>query len=108
MRAGLRRHKLMFEKKVSSTDDAGQPSEEYVPVASLYGHVKPLTGREAIETGRQVSEVSHLINTRYSAEVTAKGRFREESTGRVFNLAKAPMNVGERNRELVCDCIERI
>ena len=108
MRAGLRRHRLMFERKVTAADDTGQPNDEYLPTVALYAHVKPLTGREAIETGRQVSEVSHLINTRYSADVTAAGRFREESTGRVFNLTKAPVNVGERNRELVCDCIERV
>ena len=106
MQAGSLRHWLMVEKPSTTRDDAGQVKDNWFALPGLYAGIAPLTGAEAIESGRQVNEVSHMIKCRYRVDLAPEMRL-VTASGRKFYILKI-LNVGERNRELNMECLERV
>jgi len=82
-----------------------QADADWATLATLWGEVKPLTGRELSYANEVVADATHLVTTRYYPNVTAKMRFKytDDRTGavRIFNIAD-PTDVEERHVKLEC------
>ena len=106
MRAGNLRHWVFIEKPSTTRDDAGQVNDNWFALPGMFVSINPISGKEAIESGRQVNEVSHMIKCRYRDDITGDMRIVDDA-GRKFYILKV-VNFRERNRELHMECLERI
>ena len=102
---GALRHRLTIEAANPADDGAGGQTDPWaspIVVATVWGRVEPLRGRERLQAGRLEARHSHRITLRYRADVGAGQRVRFGT--RLFNV-RAVANRGERNRwlELLCD-----
>lgn len=101
MRAGTLRHRVAIEQLVanSPTQNAGgEMDETWTNVATVWGAVEPLRGRELFAAQQVASEVTGTIRIRYLAGVTPKMRCVFGT--RNYDILSA-VNPDERNRELI-------
>lgn len=64
MRAGLLRHRLQIQSLGGSPDSFGQTQPEWTTVATVWGQVEPLLGRERFTAQQVQAEVTHKITVR--------------------------------------------
>lgn len=103
---GPLRHRLTIEAGNPSADGAGGQGDPWaspVTVATVWGRIKPLRGRERPHAGRLDARHSHRITIRYRADVTTAQRIR--SGARLFDI-RAVSNRDERNQWLDLFCEE--
>lgn len=106
MRAGTLRHRVRIEEQVGVRTAHGGTTQDYTGVATVWGEVVPLSGRE-IEFGKAVdARVSHRITLRYAAVRSLTPRHRLVARDRTFNILSV-LNTDERDRTLVCLCEEQ-
>lgn len=109
MRAGKLRHRLELQANSQAVDAYGDPrpsrnnAASWTTEATVWGEVRPLVGREAVEASRVVAELTHWVFIRYRAGVTPQKRIKWGS--RIFNILSVA-NVEERGRELQIMCKE--
>jgi len=104
MRAGKLRHLVELHKPATATDDIGDSRPVFTKVGRAYAEIKPATGDEKLIAAQTRGAVSHTIQLRYHAGVTA--RWRVVWRGRVFELGSA-INEDERNRTAIYEAVER-
>ena len=98
MRAGLLRHRLVVQHKVSSTGDGlGGRVTRWADEFSIWGEVKPMQAWEVVRFGQIQLNVSHHIRTRYDSRITHDKRIKFGE--RTFEI-ESPRNPGERNRSI--------
>lgn len=103
IQSGRLRHLLQLQQATEGRDAAGGVTLAWVPVQNIHGEVKPVSARELV-SGEQLSQdVTHVIRTRYIADVTPSMRF--TWNGRIFNIEKV-INAQERNIMLEITAIE--
>lgn len=103
MRAGLLRHRVVIQTATATKDSIGGDVETWATLAEVWGEVRPLSGREALEAQRITSTASHFITIRYRADVTAL--MRVVWRGRVFEISQV-QNTDGRDTSLVLWCSE--
>jgi len=103
MKAG-RLDKWVQIEKGTETNTSGVISIAWATFANVWASVAPLHGREYYDAQQVVADVTHKICMRYVSGVTAKMRVRLGS--RYFAIEAPPINVEERNEELVLMCKE--
>lgn len=74
-RIGTMRHRLHLEMPQSTPDGAGGADVTWLPVASLWGSLRPLSANEGENGDGIASHVTHEIVTRHRDGVTAAMRF---------------------------------
>jgi SPP1 family predicted phage head-tail adaptor len=85
----------------------------WLPLATVWAEIKPLTGRELLWAQSIVADVTHQVTIRYFAGLaqTPKMRFlyRDPKSGtqRIFNIV-AILNDEERNRRMTVLCREPV
>lgn len=103
IRAGTLRRRLVIEQRSTSQDTAGEPVATWTTVATVWGDIAPISGRELLTAQAINTEISHQITIRYQAALADSkimaGR-RISYGGRYFNI-HAVMNEDERNRVLM-------
>lgn len=97
MRAGALRHRLVFQTLAETKDAGGGPVETPATLATVWGSIAPLVGRELTNAQMINSEITHKIVIRYLSTVTAKGQVTFGT--RVFQIFEV-LNIDERNREM--------
>ncbi len=107
VRSGTLRHRLTLEKKSTTKDDAGQELNDWFPELTLAASITPVSALESAVAARMEADVTHLIKTRYSADVKPDKRFVLGTGERIFNIEKV-WDVGERRRSLEIQAIERL
>lgn len=104
--AGALRHRLTIQAENPTADGGGgqgaDPWADPVTVATVWGRVEPLKGRERMQAMQLRGQVSHRVTIRHRPGITAQMRVLFD--GRAFNI-RAVVNVEERNRilELLCE-----
>ena len=104
--AGRLRHRLVLQSPSTQPDggggQVGDPWAAPVKVATVWGSVEPVSGRERLRAQRLETQVTHRITIRYRMGVTAAMRL--VLGVRVFNI-RAVLDLGERHRvlELLCE-----
>lgn len=110
MRAGKLRYRVLLQKLPDppTGDGHGDPQEreqDWQDVATLWGNLEPLTGREFFSSDVRIGEVTHVVRIRHRAGIVPKMRLKMR--GRVFQI-EAVVNVNERDRELELYAFERV
>ena len=104
MQSGKLRKRLIIQQRSSTQDQYNQPLTTWSDVATVWGSIQPLTGRELIAGQAVNSEISHLVEIRYMPGITAAMRI--SYNGRFFNITSPPINENERNRMITLMCSE--
>ncbi len=105
MGAGKYRHYITFQHEVTTgTDDYGHPIVEWQAYKSMYAEIKPIKGTEYWQSQQVNAEVTHRVTTRYTDGITSEMRIKFGS--RYFEI-EPPLNLDERNKELVMLCKEK-
>ena len=74
MAAGKLRHRIVISQPAEVSDGAGGVTTTWSTLATVWGSVEPLRGREFLDAAGAQAEVSTRIKIRYRADVTAKMR----------------------------------
>ena len=104
--AGRRRHRLVLQSSNTQSDggggQAGDPWAAPITVATVWGSVEPVSGRERLRAQRLEAQVTHRVTIRYRPGVNSDMRL--VFGARVFNI-RAVLDQGERRRalELLCE-----
>lgn len=85
-RTGEFKHRLTFQNwDESGGDGMGGSEGAWADEATLWGRVRPISGRELIKLDAVNSNISHVIKIRYSAhDITGKTRIKWGT--RTFNI----------------------
>lgn len=105
MRAGRLRHRVVIEQAMETQGELGGVAYSWIPYASAWADVQPLSSRERLGAGEHASEITHQVVIRYLGGVTAAMRLRL-ADGRVLALEGPPIDVGARRREMQLLCKE--
>lgn len=103
MRAGKLRHRLEIRRRNTDRSEIGAVSTEYSTIDTVWGSVVPLNGRELLEADRVEARVTHMVETRYRADVSAADQI--VHNGRELNV-ESVINIDERNIRLQFLCRE--
>jgi len=75
VRAGKLRHRLAFNSLSRGRDEFGGTIDMFTTYATLWGSIRPMTGRE-LENAQQISgELTHMVRIRYNSSVAITNRF---------------------------------
>jgi len=107
MRAGPLRDRVEILEQRTTRDAGGAATTTYVPVATVWGRVEPLSGRERILAGGTGAVVSGRITLRYYHGLSPRHRLAvtTRNTRRVFGITAA-LNPDARLIQHVCDVVE--
>jgi SPP1 family predicted phage head-tail adaptor len=105
MNAGDLRHRIAVQAKTSTQDASGDPVDSWATLATIWGKVEPVRGREATYAGDQVlGEMDTRVTVRYSpasAQITQGHRL--EHQGSIFNVVSvAHVRLGKQTIEILC------
>lgn len=103
MKAGQLRHLITIEQPTETRDSMGGTITVWVPFATLWAAVEPISGREYFAADKVNAEESHRIRIRHYPGITSK--MRAKWNDRTFNI-RAVLNIQERNREIHLMCLE--
>ena len=104
---GQRRTLIAVQANTPAADGHGQMQPGWSTVATLWGYVRPATGREVAVAGQQQGTVSRVVETRWpGALVTVTPLHRLVVNGSVYSITWVD-NPGQRNKDLYIGCTER-
>lgn len=67
--AGLLDQRVTLQRRQSGVDSLGQASESWQNVATVWGRVEPIRGREFFSAAQQQSETSVRVTIRYRTDI---------------------------------------
>lgn len=104
MRAGKLRHRIVLQRNEPVRNALGDPIPNWVDYATVYAEVSPLKGREFFDAQQVNAELTTRVRIRWREGVKAEHRivFRD----RTLEIASPPININEKNHELVLMCKE--
>ncbi|MEN5285755.1 phage head closure protein [Stenotrophomonas lactitubi] len=83
--AGDLRHRVLIQQQLTTRDDDGVQTTDWVDVATVWGSVEPLSAREFIQSGQTQAAVTARITMRYRDGMLPTMRLVHR--GEVFNIA---------------------
>ena len=97
MNTGAMRHKIIIEALTETRNSSGGEKFLWQKVCDVQSEIIPLSGRALFAAQQNHSEVTGIIKMRFRADITAK--MRAVYNNKIYSI-HAPINVGERNKEL--------
>lgn len=104
--AGALRNRVRLQQNTTTQDSTGMPVSGWADIATVWGSIEPLDGRELIQAGQVAAEVNTRIRIRYRAGLDAKMRVLTEDGARAFEI-HAIIQPELRTKELELLCLER-
>jgi SPP1 family predicted phage head-tail adaptor len=105
MRAGALRKRVTIQQPIEgSRDELGERPVNWGDVTTVWAELLPQSGREFFRASQVRADLTDVVRIRYRPGISA--RMRLLLNGRVLNLAAPPVNVEDRNRELLLYCVE--
>lgn len=106
MRAGALRVKAEIQSPpaAETVDDLGEPSGSWTLAYTRWVSVEPLGAQELFNAAQLQSKATHKVRLRYLSGLTSKHRFKVGS--RYWYIQGQPVNVMERNREMIAQVVE--
>ena len=101
---GAMRRRLVIETPTRAPDAMGGAVETWLPLATVYGDVIPVSGAESYQAQRITGRVTHTIWVRDRPDLNARHRFRTGT--RLFQI-HAVLLIGTLRPRLKCLCEER-
>lgn len=103
--ASLMRTRVEIQSRVTTQDTYGAVTETWSTVATRWGRVEPLSGREQWQAQQVRPDVTHRVTLRYYDGLTARHRLKVGD--RVLNITSV-LNTEERKRQHECVCVEEV
>lgn len=103
MRSGRLRHRVTIQQPVAAVNGYGERITTWSTVATVWGAVEPLRGREFFDAEQVQAEISHRVVLRYRSGISSTMRLLHLS--RVLHIQQV-IDVDERHRELQLMCRE--
>jgi len=103
--AGSLRHRIAIQSASESRDSMGGVTYSWSTDDTVWGHIRPLSGKELVEAKQIDARVTHKIIIREYSSLTPSHRFQNDS--RNFNISSI-LNIQERDKLQVCSCIEDV
>ncbi|WJF91998.1 phage head closure protein [Paraburkholderia bonniea] len=101
MRAGDLNRRVAIQKTGGGFDDLGQPVEGWTDVATVWGNVKMLAGKEVLVADADVGRATASIRIRYRTDIT--NGMRAIVDGVIFNILQSLPGVASRTyTDLAC------
>jgi len=97
MRAGALRHRVTFQEKSVTRNDFNEEVVTWSEVATVWGSVEDLAGREFLEARRAGAQVTTRIRIRYRSDLAPE--MRATWDGHTYDI-EAVMESTGRKREL--------
>lgn len=105
MRAGKLRNRVTIQSPGQGVDDFGMPTQQtWADVDTVWAEIKPITGRERWASDWTANIATVAVSMRYRSDI--KPNYRVIFGDRVLRIAGPPINVDQRNRELILTCEE--
>lgn len=108
--AGALRHKVRIEQRSSTVSAAnGKRSDVWTELATRRAKVKHLRASEGTPESGEIGKLYTEISIRYDSTVstiTQENRIILLPDGDIFDI-ESPINIGEENRVIVIQCINR-
>src|SRR5690606_39001319 len=104
MRAGTLNRQITIQRRVTGTDEIGQPIDTTETVATVWANVRHTSGLEAIKGGAEASLVKASIRIRYRAGINA-GRTVLVDAVTYEIKAVMPAVAGRVYLDLVCEVV---
>ena len=104
IKAGLLRHRLIIATVTRTQGPAGGPIETWATTTTVWGDIRPASGRETIDGDRMDSRVTHEIEIRYYSGLNADNRFQDED-GNIYNIVTVK-DIGRRRHRMLIEVIE--
>ncbi len=108
MSAGKLDRRLTIQRRVTTLDSYGQQSTGWTNIATVWGNVKPVGGREKMRSGALESTLTHTVMVRYRTDLMPAieaDAWRILYGSRVLQITKA-MDRDDARRYIIFDCIE--
>jgi len=102
--AGVLRHRIQIQSESNARDANGGVIKSWNTVATRWGKIRPLSGRELIAAEQVDSRVTHEITIRYYPGLTSLFRLVHDS--RVFNISSPPRDIDERKKVMILQATE--
>lgn len=100
---GMLRTEMTLEAPAAGADILGGPSEDWTPVATLFGMIEPVGAAQATAAAQDVPVISHRITIRHRTAITCGMRFAKGA--RRFRILTV-RDPDETGRYLVCSTEE--
>jgi SPP1 family predicted phage head-tail adaptor len=100
--AGMLREPIAIERQTLVSDGMGGHTSTWITLATVRAHVKPLSGREALQAMQLQASITHRIYMRYRADLLPSDRL--VMRGQPLQI-RSILNIEMRDRwlELSCD-----
>lgn len=99
--AGTLNRRVRIEKRGPAQDETGQPIDDWVELATVWGGVLMVTGKESALAGAEVGSATASIRIRYRTDIT--NGMRAIVGGVIYNILQPLPNVSSREwTDLAC------
>ena len=100
LKAGRLRHRVTFQRSELTKLPSGQRENKWVTVTTTWAEVKPISGRELLTAGAEMSEITVRVWMRYRPDINAACRmvYRDQ----VYDIQSAIPDVKFTLLELLC------
>ena len=105
MKAGRLRTRVDVRERTLTRNSVGEDDESWESIGIRYCDVTPAKAREIFANRLPQAQVTHIVRMRYWSVVTHEHRLKIGD--RILHIAGI-YNVGERDRELMLECIEEM
>lgn len=102
---GPMRHRVEIQERITSRGSYGEVVPEWATVATVWGEVLPLSGRELYQAQAVRPDVTHRVTVRYREGLSPRNRLFID--GDIYEIF-AVLNPDGRKRYHTCDCIQRV
>lgn len=102
MEAGYLNRRIAIESRSEIYDELGQPIEVWLPILSIWGNVRHLSGVASIKAGANTSIVQASIRIRPLSGINAA--MRVKYAGKIYGIKAVLPN--KRYTDLVCELVQ--
>lgn len=74
MTAGARNKRVTLLQRVTTVGAEGEPVDTWIPAASVWAEVRPLSAIERLQAGQLQEQVSHAVTILWRSDVTHESR----------------------------------
>ncbi len=102
MRVGRLRNRLTIQTYSDAVNSYGEPVRTWTTFATVFGEIRPVSGREYLSSDKAFAEISSVITIRFLAGLLAK--MRAVCGARTFEIVAAlPDRTNAKMMQLYCN-----